>query len=556
MEPEDVRYLAAFDSFRLPQHLTDVLVIGTGVAGYSAALWAARGGARVMVLAKGEPGESNTAYAQGGIAAVLADAKSRSDSPEAHAADTIRVGHGLCDATVVERVAREAADRVALLQELGAAFDLNEKGVLARGLEGGHSRPRILHARGDATGAEIRDVLANAVTSHKNVTRWGGAFVVDLLSDDDGRCRGALVLSRGHLRCVWASTVVLAAGGYGQIYQETSNYPGACGDGVAAAFRAGCAVRDMEFIQFHPTTLYLAGVPRMLITEAVRGEGAHIVDGNGERFLKDVHEQAELAPRDVLSRSILTRLANPEHGGVFLDLRHLDTEKMTKRFPGVARSCAAHGLDIGEHRIPIRPAAHYTIGGVIADIEGRTAIPGLLACGEVSSTGLHGANRLASNSLLEGLVAGRHAGEHAVRDTRGKNVRPVKIRSDVERPREGRIDVRDLRISLKALTWRDVGIVRNGAELMGAEGAITAWERFAHRVGSEEDTRRLTLLNMLCVARLASKAAHMREESRGTHFRLDYKKRDDKAWLGHIVHVRGEGTRFERMQSADDGSRA
>ena len=554
MEPEDVRYLAAFDSFRLPQHLTDVLVMGTGVAGYSAALGAARSGARVMVLAKGSPRESNTAYAQGGIAAVLADTTGRDDSPQAHAGDTIRVGHGLCDDDVVNRVAREAADRVSLLRELGATFDHTEDGELARGLEGGHSKPRILHARGDATGAEIRDVLARAVTSHKNVTRWGEAFVVDLLSDDEGRCRGALVLSRGHLRCVWAGAVVVAAGGYGQIYQETTNYPGACGDGVAAAFRAGCTLRDMEFVQFHPTTLYLAGVPRMLITEAVRGEGAHIVDGHGTRFLTDLHEQAELAPRDILSRAILNRLADAESGGVFLDLRHLDTERMTKRFPGVARSCSAHGLDIGTHRIPIRPAAHYTIGGIVADLDGGTGVPGLLACGEVSSTGLHGANRLASNSLLEGLVAGRHTGERATRETRTTTVRPVKIKNRIDRPRGGRIDVRDLRISLKALTWREVGIVRNGAELMGAEGAITAWERFAHRVGSDDDTRRLTLLNMLCVARLASKAAHMREESRGTHYRVDFSKRDDRAWLGHITHARGEGARFERLATQGSDS--
>ncbi|MDJ0522351.1 MAG: L-aspartate oxidase [Planctomycetota bacterium] len=534
------RYLLPFDTFRLPHHLTDVLVIGAGVAGYSAALGAAEAGLRVQVLTKDtEPSECNTWWAQGGVAAVM---EGEDDSPELHAEDTIAVGQGLCDEPLVHGIATEAHDRIEELIALGARFDEDEiKGNgTAKGLEGGHSRARILHAGGDATGAEICRALGEAADAHRRVIRWQDAFVVDLLTDDDGRCRGALVSSRGHLRAIWAGAVVLASGGYAQIFRESTNYSGATGDGAAIAWRAGAELQDLEFVQFHPTTLYLAGVPRLLITEAVRGEGAHVVDQDGNRFLLDVDERAELAPRDVISRAITKHLERPGVAGVFLEMTHLDHERLARRFPGVARSCRQHGLDIAHDRIPIRPAAHYSIGGVRTDQIGATRVPGLYAAGEVSACGLHGANRLASNSLLEGLVMGRRAGRAAAAHASAWGPDPVRMHGEGTGSGRGTIDVDDLRTSLKSMMWRDVGIQRNGGNLTGASGAMSAWEGFACRVG-DDAWERLSLINMLGVARLLTESAFLREESRGTHFRRDFPERDDEAWQVRIVHHRDEG---------------
>ncbi len=526
------RYLVPFDTFRLPHHFADVLVAGTGVAGYRAALAAAGEGRRVVLLCKGHPDESNTGHAQGGVAAVL---RGTSDSPEQHANDTIRLGQGLSEETLVRRVTRAAADAIDDLLRMGAVFD-RDRGDPDLGLEGGHSAPRVLHARGDATGAEIRDVLASTAEAQPSIDRWRDAFLVDLLTAD-GVCRGALVWSRGRLRAIWAGATVLATGGYSQIYRESTNVPGATGDGVAAAYRAGASVADLEFVQFHPTTLYLAGVPRLLLTEAIRGEGAHIVDDRGRRFLADELPEAELAPRDEVSRAIMRHLQRPDVADVFLDLSHLDAERISRRFPGVAASCRAHGLDLARDRIPIRPAAHYTIGGVVADADGRTNVPGLFAAGEVSATGLHGANRLASNSLLEGLVLGDWAGRAAARESGEHPAAPVALEGLGTGSTSGYMDEDDLRTSLRALLWRGVGISRNGGGLTGALGAIRAWEGFALKVGTDR-RERLVLLDMLQVAHLVADAALTREESRGTHFRMDYPERDD-GWRVHLTYRRG-----------------
>jgi L-aspartate oxidase len=333
---------------------------------------------------------------------------------------------------------------------------------------------------------------------------------------------------------------VLCSGGYAQIFRESTNYSGATGDGAAIAWRAGADLQDLEFVQFHPTTLYLAGVPRLLITEAVRGEGAHIVDQSGKRFLMDVDERAELAPRDVISRAITRHLDRPDVGGVFLELTHLDPKRMARRFPGVVASCRQHGLDIAHDRIPIRPAAHYSIGGVRTDAHGASRVPGLYAAGEVSGSGLHGANRLASNSLLEGLVMGRRAGRAAAAHASEWGPTPARMQGEGAGSGRGTIDVDDLRASLKSMMWRDVGIRRNGGNLTGASGAVTAWEGFANRVG-DDAWERLSLINMLGVARLLTESAFLREESRGTHYRRDFPERDDEAWRVRIVHHRDEG---------------
>ena len=539
------RYLLPFDTYRLPHHLTDVLVVGTGVAGYSAALAAAQRGLRVMVLGKGDPKECNTWLAQGGVAAVTGGEE---DSPELHARDTIAVGQGLCDESLVAEIAAEARSRIEAIVELGAHFDGDEHGA-AKGLEGGHSHARVLHAGGDATGAEIARTLGRAVRTHRRVVQWADAFVVDVLTDEGGRCRGVLVSSRGHLRAIWAGAVVLGTGGYSQIYRETSNYAGATGDGTAAAWRAGAPLQDLEFVQFHPTTLYLAGVPRLLITEAVRGEGGYVVDDKGERFLLEEDDRAELAPRDVISRAIMRHLERPEVTGVYLDLRHLDAAHMAKRFPGVVRSCRQHGLDIAEDLIPIRPAAHYAIGGIRTDHDGATSVSGLFAAGEASSTGLHGANRLASNSLLEGLVMGRRAGLAAAALASEVVAEPTGLRSSGTQAVDGFIDVDDLRASLKAVMWREVGIQRSAGHLSGALGAVTAWELFARRVGGDSWDR-LSLLNMLGLARMVSQAALIREESRGTHYRRDFPVRNDEHWRVRIVHRFGSEPTKEAVVAA------
>lgn len=529
------RYLLSFDTFRLPHHLTDVLVVGTGVAGYSAALAAADLGTRVLVVSKGELDASNTGWAQGGVAAVT---NGRPEAFEAHVHDTLDVGQGLCDPAVVRDVVTHAPERIADLVRRGARFD-GEPGSPALALEGGHSEPRVLHARGDATGAEIRDTLRRAAQGSPNVDLWPRTFLVDLLTDEDGRCRGALLLTPQGLRSVWAGAVVLATGGYAQLFRESTNVPGATGDGIAAALRAGAVLRDLEFVQFHPTTLYLAGVPRFLISEAVRGEGAHLVDDKGRRFAFETDPRGELAPRDVVSRAILHQLARDDVQGVFLDMTHLGA-RMATRFPGIAAACRAHGLDPTRDRIPVRPAAHYTIGGVVVDREGASSVPGLFAAGEVSASGLHGANRLASNSLLEGLVLGHRAGLASAAAAGASPPRAMHLRgAGTGAGPEGHLDEEDLRASLRALLWRMVGIERHGGALTGAVAAVGGWEGFARRVGPDT-VERFVLLDMLAVARRVAEAALRREESRGTHFRRDFPVRDDALWRCHLLHRSGQ----------------
>ena len=526
------RYLIGFDPRDLAHHFTDVLVIGGGVAGLRAAMGIGEP-LRVLVVTKDEVRESNSAYAQGGIAGVL-DPEDRFDN---HIADTLAAGKGLCDEEVVERIVREAPERIAELIAWGTEFDRVD-GHVALTREGGHSHARIVHALGDATGREVMRAVILRARTRPNLRIWQNSFTIDLLTLD-GRCRGAIVWDRRRgPSLVWARAVVLATGGAGQLYRETTNPSIATGDGLAVAFRAGAELRDMEFMQFHPTVLYIAGSSRHLLTEALRGEGAYLRDRNGHRFMPDYHPDAELAPRDDVSKAITAQMAKTQHPSVYLDLSHLDPVFIRERFPGIAELCRSFDLDITRDPIPVRPGAHYMVGGVTIDLDGRTTLPGLWAAGEVTSSGLHGANRLASNSLLEGLVHGARAAEDIVRalDASPASLEVPPVSAPPPPPWREPLDVADIRNALRALMWRHVGINREAKGLVEAGEQVDRWCRYVLATGFD-DPAGWTLQNMLTVARLMIAAAIVREESRGVHTRTDFPA-TDPAWARHVALVR------------------
>jgi len=520
----DSRYLLEFDTRDLARYTTDLLVVGGGVAGLSAAL-AAAPGARVLLVRKTRGRGTNTGIAQGGIAA----AWTAEDDPTRHAADTERVGSGLCDPQVVTAVTESAPAAILRLIELGARFDRVGEEL------------RIVSAGGDATGRECMRVLESAANANPGIRAWDDAFLIDLLTHD-GRCVGALLQRDGQLAVVMARAVLLAAGGAGRLYRETSNVASATGDGIAAAYRAGAILRDLEFVQFHPTTLYLAGSPRLLITEAVRGEGARLVDDHGRRFLEALHEDGDLAPRDFVSRAIVEHLGRPDVEDVYLDFTHLAPDRAAKRFAGLASVCQRYGLDLTRDRVPVRPAAHYFIGGVATDLDGFSSLPGLLACGEASCSGLHGANRLASNSLLEGLVlgerAGRAAGLESTKLFQGEIATPVRRRVGTWH------DLADLRRSLASLMWRRVGIQRDADGLESAIESIDQWRGFLAAVGPT-GREGWELANLLELAGLVARAALARQESRGTHFRLDFPHASETMARSHYNMQRGHEPCFQ-----------
>ena len=527
------RYLVAFHPKRVSHHFVDVLVVGGGIAGLRATMAIDRR-LSALVVTKDQLQESNSAYAQGGIAGVLG----ADDRFENHVEDTITAGAGLCDREVVEMVVREAPAHIRQLIEWGTSFDEAE-GELLLGREGGHSHNRIVHALGDATGQEIMRAMIARARDVLRAQIWQNTFTIDLLTNDDACC-GALVWNERHGKTfVWAKQTILATGGAGQIFRETTNPLVATGDGHAAAYRAGAELADMEFMQFHPTVLYIAGSSRSLITEAVRGEGGVLVDVQGHRFMPDYDSRAELAPRDVVSQAIADRMEKSKHPCVYLDLSHLDAETMRRRFPGIAQRCREFGLDIATDRIPVRPGAHYMIGGVKVDLHGRTSLQGLLAAGEVTSSGLHGANRLASNSLLEGLVFGARAGEaasaSALATPDAYEVAPLE--NPPVPPGSEHLDLQDVRNSLKSLVWRAAGVRRNAHALQEAAHTIDRWQRYAlaqqfsHPEGWE-------LQNMLTVARVLIGAALRREESRGVHLRSDFPEQDNRRWQIRCSDIR------------------
>lgn len=501
----------------------DAVVVGTGVAGLSAALGLAAMGQQVLLMTKTDLGGGSSQWAQGGIAVALG----ADDTPDLHARDTLAAGAGLCDPTVVDVLTDEGPAAIRRLIDLGAGFDHDADGDLALGREAAHGRRRILHAHGDATGAEVLRALTAAVRSHRSITVLEQVFAWDVLVDG-GRVTGLTALQRDDRGAeswllLQAPCVAIATGGCGQLFASTTNPPEVTGDGIAMAARAGAVLADLEFVQFHPTALAVgspAGEPRdrlPLVTEALRGEGAILVDEGGRRFMPAEHELAELAPRDVVARGIWRQLMAGHH--VFLDARQSTGSSFPERFPTVFAACRAAGVDPRREPIPVTPAAHYFMGGIAVDSWGRSSLPGLWACGEASSSGVHGANRLASNSLLEALVFGARTAEDMAHDA--VTTQPTaKAPRGLPAARSAPPAAAELRKDLRRLMWDRAGLVRNAAGLREVLEAAGPWERMAEAMAPSREVGELR--NLLCVGQLVATSALARRESRGAHFRSDH----------------------------------
>ncbi|GAA1603804.1 MULTISPECIES: L-aspartate oxidase [Kribbella] len=505
----------------------DVVVIGSGVAGLTAALKARELGS-VLVVTKDVVASGSTQWAQGGIAAAL----DPEDSPEEHLRDTLVAGAGLSDPEAVRVLVTEGPDAVRDLIELGARFDTLADGEISLGREGGHHRNRIAHAGGDATGAEIERALVAAVKRAKEIRIIEHALVLDLLTAADGAIAGVTlhVMGEGQLDgvgAIRARAVILASGGLGQLYAATTNPSVSTGDGMALALRAGAKVRDLEFVQFHPTVLWLgksAKGQQPLVSEAVRGEGAFLVDHTGQRFMQGQHELADLAPRDIVAKAIMRQMLATGKDHVYLDARHFGDEKWRVRFPTILASCRSHGIDPVRELIPVAPACHYSSGGVRTDLNGQTSVPGLYACGEVACTGVHGANRLASNSLLEGLVFARRIAAHLA-DGLPAQREPVE-----DRRTPGLVDADAVPELQRAMTV-GAGVIRSAAGLAEAGSTIG---KLTEQPAAEPGTPGWEATNLVTVASALIAAATVREESRGAHWREDHPDRDDLHWFGSL----------------------
>lgn len=520
------RYVMNFSLAGMPWEEADVLIIGSGLAGLYTALKLA-GHRRVIVVTKDDPAKGATELAQGGIAAALAEA----DSPALHFRDTMAAGAGLSSPAAARVLAEEGPERVRELIDLGIPFD-REGGWLALGREGAHSRPRILHAGGDATGKIVWRALASRVAAEREIRLLPRTTAVDLLAAD-GRCFGALVLlPDGSPSAILAAATVLASGGAGRLFPVTTNPPVATGDGVAMAYRAGAELMDLEFYQFHPTALAHPRAAGFLISEAVRGEGAVLRNKAGERFMPGCHPLAELAPRDVVARAIAREMERLGTDFVYLDLTHLDPGLVERRFPTIVSTCRKLGLDPVREWLPVAPAAHYFMGGVRTDLFGRTSLPGLYACGEVACTGAHGANRLASNSLLEGLVFGARLAESLLESRPG---RPCCPPLEFRGLREHSCDSGTVKARIGQAMWRWVGLVREAGGLEQAAGTLERlWPLFECAAG---DRPAVEARNLLLLARLMVEAAAWRRESRGAHYRSDFPE-PDPGYRKHLVLVR------------------
>ena len=513
----------------------DFLIIGGGIAGLSAAIEASHHG-KVILLTKGKTGETATEYAQGGIAAAVDEEK---DSPLFHMQDTLDVGAGLCDEDAVKILVNDGVKRVHELIKIGVKFD-KIGDVYELALEGAHSHRRILHA-GDATGSEIERALAARLLKEKLVDVRNFVYGKDLIIKNK-RCIGAeaIDVQNNKKLTFLARSTLLATGGLGQVYLHNTNPNFATGDGIAMAYRAGAEVIDMEFVQFHPTTLFIRGVveTRFLISEAIRGEGAILENINGERFMPRYHLLKELAPRDIVSRSILAEMKRTNSDHVYLNLSPIGPDKIKKRFPKIYEECLKHNIDITKDKIPVTPAAHYFMGGVKINTDGRTNIIGLYAAGEVSDAGIHGANRLASNSLLDGLVFGYRAALHALEYNKSPDIDKIidlcAMRSKKEPSTKLKYDeIQVMKNKLKTLMWENVGIIRKEKDL---KYALNEFKRMDKKINYIPGNKyELELKNMIITSLLIAKAALKRRESRGAHFRSDFPMQDDIHWRRHQI---------------------
>jgi L-aspartate oxidase len=512
------RHLLEVDLRSIPAYRFDVVVVGGGVAGGNAALHAAHAGKTVAIISKADSVTTNTNMAQGGMAAVMTDG----DSFASHIEDTIKVGSGLCDVATVERVVYGGPSAVENLLAMGATFDSLSDGTLDCSREGGHKHARVVHANGDATGREIQRVINASLEASDAITIFRNTFALDIVTAQ-GEAYGLLARSSsGSIVLFTAGQIILATGGGGQLYRETTNPTIATADGVAMGYRAGGTVRDMEFFQFHPTCLYIAGAARVLISEIVRGHGGVLRDRNGKRFMPEAHIDAELAPRDVVSRAAFRQMILTNDTNVYLDLSEVDSDPHVL-FPGISKMCNFFGIDIAKDPVPVRPGAHYMVGGLQVDEVGRTTTPGVWAVGECASSGLHGANRMGSNSLLEGMVLGEIAGRGAAESVVKRKRRPDRLlRRTIDHPPEGiHLGISDLVYSLKSMMWRQMGLERNENDLLEAREHISFWFDAARRLAPSEP-RAWELINMLTVASIATEGAIQRKESRGVHFRTDF----------------------------------
>ncbi|MGV2828206.1 L-aspartate oxidase [Myxosarcina sp. GI1(2024)] len=525
----------------------DVVVIGSGAAGLYAAL-CLNSSYRVGLITKEKLQTGASDWAQGGIAAAIAP----EDSTQLHLEDTLKAGAGLCDRTAVEFLVEHASSSIASLVEMGVAFDRRDN-QLAMTLEAAHSRPRVLHAA-DTTGRAIVNTLTQKVLERPNIEVMSQAFALSLWRNPaTGNCQGISILYQGEIISIAAGAVILATGGGGQVFARTTNPPVSTGDGVAIAWRSGATVRDLEFVQFHPTALTKPGAPRFLISEAVRGEGAHLVDKEGKRFAFDYHPQGELAPRDIVSRAIFTHLQNTQFSNVYLDLRTIPEAKIRYRFPNIIRVCQHWGVDLFEQPIPVAPAAHYWMGGIAVDTMNRTSIPGLYAVGETASTGVHGANRLASNSLLECVVYAAQLSNLKV-----ESVTQIETASIVEIEGDWATEIElvtSVRKALPDLVWQSAGICRTKAIMERGIAQVAEWREQLHslslgryvldlapsdRIKFKSALAEVQLrlyaetLNLLDIGYLILNSAAFRTESRGGHYRLDYPNRDPQ-WQVHTT---------------------
>ncbi|MBD2091438.1 L-aspartate oxidase [Microcoleus sp. FACHB-1515] len=533
----------------------DVLIVGGGAAGLYAAL-CLPSDLQVGLLAKNPLSDSASDWAQGGIAAAIAP----EDSPILHIEDTLKAGAGLCEPAAVQLLVEQAADCVRSLVEMGVGFDRSGND-LALTLEAAHSRRRVLHAA-DTTGRAIVTTLTRQVLSRKNIRVLSPVFVLDLWMVG-GRCQGVCLVQGNEIRWIAARAIVLATGGGGQVFAQTTNPTLSTGDGVAMAWRSNARLRDLEFMQFHPTALTKPGAPRFLISEAVRGEGAHLVDGQNRRFAFDYHPAGELAPRDVVSRAIFTHLQRTGEANVWLDLRSIPVDRIRHRFPNIISVCQQWGVDLFHEPIPVAPAAHYWMGGILTDLDSRSSIPGLYALGETASTGVHGANRLASNSLLECLVF-------------GAQLRSIDLPDPLHLPAAsptGAIDftldptVAEIRSNLPKLVWQSAGICRDGKLLEEAIAQVHQWRQafaalsISQTLTQLEPGRTLAALdfnavrdwgetrNLLDIADLILKSAAFREESRGGHYRSDFPQ-TNSAWQVHTLVQGDRCWKSDRLQQA------